>query len=312
MNCSKQTTNPAQTALLLSCLLATGAGWTPVILAEDALIRRTPVPPPLRLTNDGLLKRDPCFLDDGKTIVYCHDVSDSQIQIVQLDVASRQITPFFDATRNKHQIEPAFSASGRFMAFNECTSNLSARLVIRDLSTETDVYITHSGWGGTRSPAISPTDEHVVYAFAEKGPQQLWCVATDGKEKRQLTDSSGICNWPAYTPDGEMLVYADTRENNYEIYMMHVDGSDARRLTENTMMDIRPAVSPDGKQISFTSTRNGNYEIYIMDIDGNNVRRVTHHEERDDYSAWHPDGRLLIVSERAGQFDLYLYDLGQL
>ena len=78
------------------------------------------------------------------------------------------------------------------------------------------------------------------------------------------------------------------------------------------MMDIRPAVSPDGKQISFTSTRNGNYEIYIMDIDGNNVRRVTHHEERDDYSAWHPDGRLLIVSERAGQFDLYLYDLGQL
>ena len=198
------------------------------------------------------------------------------------------------------------------MAFNECTSNLFARLIIRGLLTETDVYITHSAWRGTRSPAISPTDEHVVYAFAEKGPQQLWRVATDDKEKRQLTDSPGIYNWPAHTPDGEMLVYADTRENNYEIYMMHVDGSGARRLTENTIMDIRPGVSPDGKQISFTSTRNGNSEIYIMDIDGKNVCRVTHHEERDDYSGWHPDGCLFMVSERAGQFDLYLYDLGQL
>jgi Tol biopolymer transport system component len=43
-----------------------------------------------------------------------------------------------------------------------------------------------------------------------------------------------------------------------------------------------------------------------MRADGTQVRRLTRHPERDDYAAWHPDGRhLVVVSERAGKFDLY-------
>jgi Tol biopolymer transport system component len=39
------------------------------------------------------------------------------------------------------------------------------------------------------------------------------------------------------------------------------------------------------------------------------VRRLTNHEERDDFARWHPDGRrLLLISERAGEFDLYMMD----
>ena len=47
-----------------------------------------------------------------------------------------------------------------------------------------------------------------------------------------------------------------------------------------------------------------------MQADGSQVRRVTEHAERDDYPTWHPDGkRLVIVSERDGQHDLYLVDV---
>jgi Tol biopolymer transport system component len=51
-------------------------------------------------------------------------------------------------------------------------------------------------------------------------------------------------------------------------------------------------------------------EIYVMQADGSKQQRVTDHPETDDYPTWHPDGRrLLTVSERNGQFDLYLIDV---
>ena len=61
-----------------------------------------------------------------------------------------------------------------------------------------------------------------------------------------------------------------------------------------------------------TSARDGNLEIYVIDADGTNLRRITNHPDRDDFPVWHPDGRqLLIVSERAGDSDLYLIDIGE-
>jgi Tol biopolymer transport system component len=47
-----------------------------------------------------------------------------------------------------------------------------------------------------------------------------------------------------------------------------------------------------------------------MNLDGSHVQRITNSEERDDYPAWHSAGKQLVtVSERDGEFDLYLYDV---
>ncbi|MEM7475076.1 MAG: hypothetical protein AAF483_08795 [Planctomycetota bacterium] len=261
---------------------------------------------PERVTRDGTFKRDPRFLD-AERIVYCYDEAPDLIRMMRVSVEVGEPEVVFNDAGDKHHIEPCYSPNGRYVVFTECTGNLTAKLVLRDLETSKDAYITHKGRGGTRSPCFSPSSDLVVYAFAETGPQQLWSVKPDGTDKKQLSQTEGISNWPTFTPDGKRLVFSNSRENNYEIYSMQLDGGDEKRLTENTLMDIRPSVSPDGQRIAFTSTRDGNYEIYVMNIDGTNVRRVTHTEERDDYPAWHPDGRRLVfVGERAGKYDLYL------
>ena len=278
-----------------------------LLLAGFALQGILDAADPARLTDDGVNKRDPQFVEHGRYLVYCVDDGPDLIRMLRMDMATRVTRPVFDDAGNKHQLEPSFSTDGRFVAFTECTGNLTARLVIRDLEQKKDAAVTHGGRGGTRSPVVSPDGKRVVYAFAETGPQQLWSVDTNGQDKQQLTQCSGISNWPSFTPDGKTIVFSNSRENNYEIYAMSADGSNDRRLTTNSIMDIRPVVSPDGRQIAFVSTRAGNYEVYVMNIDGTNVRRLTHSEERDDYPAWHPNGReLVIVSERDGEFDLYL------
>lgn len=263
-----------------------------------------------RVTQDGTLKRDPRFVDEGGAVVYCYDETPDLIRMMKIRLGDTEANPVFAESGNRHHIEPRYSPDGKYVVFTECTGNLSARLVIRNLSETKDAYITHAGRGGTRSPCFTPASDLVVYAFAETGPQQLWSVKPDGSDKKQITECEGISNWPTVTPDGKRVVYSNSRENNYEIYSMNLDGTDEQRLTTNELMDIRPAVSPDGRRIAFTSTRDGNYDIYVMDIDGKNVQRITDSEEREDYPAWHPDSsRLVFVGERAGRFDLFVAEV---
>lgn len=287
MNCCKAA------ILVMTLLLAPDLG-----LGEQPLARR--------LTHDGLLKRDPHFIRGGAELIYCYDESPDLIRMMRLDPKTGKSEPFFQDSGNKHHIEPKVSPDGRYMSFTECTGNLTAQLVIRHLTTGKDAYVRHSGRGGTRSPVFTPDGKRVVYAFAETGPQQLWSVNLEGKDKKQLSQVEGICNWPTITPDNKRLVFANSRENNYEIYVVNRDGSNEQRLTQNQTMDIRPSVSPDGTRIAFTTARDGNYEIYVMNLDGSGVKRLTNHPERDDYPTWHPNGReLVVVSERNGEFDLY-------
>jgi len=262
-----------------------------------------------RLTTDGSNKRDPVFIDGGTTLVYGIDENRDLIRLKQLDLDTLQPKPYYESA-NRHHVEVAFSRDGRYVSYTECTGNLTAQFVIKDLQEKKDYFVKHSGRGGTRSPAFAPDNSVVVYAFAEKGPQQLWSVDMEAKNKKQLTQCEGISNWPSFTPDGKTIIFSNTRENNYEIYSMDANGSNEKRLTENTIMDIRPVVSPNGKQIAFTSLRNGFYNVYVMNIDGTDVRQVTDSEERDDYPTWHPDGkRLALVSERKGKFDLYMVEV---
>ena len=290
----------------MSCFKKTLTLLAIVVIASSTLTAGEPV----RLTDDGTNKRDPIFVDGGKTLVYCYDETTALIRMMTMTMADRSIKPMFSDAGDKHHLEPSISPDRKWIVYTQCTGNLTARLVIRSLVEKKESYITHGGRGGTRSPAFSPNSKLIVYAFAETGPQQLWSVDTNGQQKKQITQTEGVSNWPTFTPDGKSIVFANSRENNYEIYSMKLDGTKERRLTNNRLMDIRPSISPDGKRIAFVSTRDGNYEVYVMNFDGTGVTRITNSEERDDYPSWHPNGRqLVMVSERDGLFDLYLVDV---
>ena len=265
---------------------------------------------PVRLTNDGLIKRDVSYMADGKHISYVWLENPAQLRLMKLNVQTKIVEPLHkDVT--KTEFEPAFSSDGQHYTFIQSRGNLSLALVIRNLQTGKQTEIPPGGgFSGLRSPAFSADGKRVLYAYPVGGRQHLFSVDLAAKDRKQLTDSPGVNNWPDCSPDGKQIVFSSTRDGNYDVYIMDSDGTNVKRLTTNPRQDIRPRFSPDGKQITFTSTRDGNYEIYVINTDGSNLRRVTNHLERDDYPAWHPDGkRLLVVSERAGKHDLYLVDV---
>ena len=146
-----------------------------------------------RITFDGSNKRDPIFIAQGKTLVYCLDQTDDLIRAVSLDLSDPDSAPvpLFDDDRS-HQTELAYSPDERFVSFSECVGNLTGKLVIRDLGAKKDVIIKHSGRGAYRTPVFAVDGKRVIYAFAEKAPCNFGrCILKGGtkNKSRKLTGS---------------------------------------------------------------------------------------------------------------------------
>ena len=287
---------------MVVALLVTVYGLGPLRAAE---------PEPLRLTDDGLVKTSPRFVDrSGSELVYVVEDTAVRMRLMRLQFdagmpidSGSPIHP--DETRS--EFEPAYSPDGGMLSFVQSRGNLNLVIMIKELATMREAVIdVGGGFAGPRSPAFTPDGKRVVYSMADESRQHLYIVPSEGGTPRRIVDSQGVNNWPDVAPDGKTLVFGSSRDADYELYAANIDGTNPRRLTYRPGLDARPRFSPDGKRIAYTSIRDGNYDLYVMNADGTGERRLTSHPERDDYATWHPDGkRLVFVGERDGKHDLY-------
>jgi TolB protein len=268
-----------------------------------------PAAEPLRLTRDGTKKMTPTFIDRGDTLVYATHARPNLVALMQVSVRDGARERVLPKVVN-HQLDPAFSPDGRYLAYSRTATSPQSELVIRDRREQRDaIYRPGDSRATVRYPCFSPDGSHVVFGVSDVGGQQVAVVDLKGQGFTILAPSAGISGWPAYSPDGKRIAFASSRDGDLEIYVMGTDGSELRRLTRSNGRDLRPAWSPDGKRIAFTSSRDGNEEIYLIDADGSNPRNLTHHPGRDTDPAWHPDGRrIAFVSDRDGQSDIYLIE----
>ena len=94
----------------------------------------------------------------------------------------------------------------------------------------------------------SPLNQIVTYS-GEPWNRELFLMAADGSNMRQLTPAGGNSQGPSFSPDGKWVAftaYFDTYGDIHgcEIYIMRVDGSDLRRLTNNDYCDYQPRWGP--------------------------------------------------------------------
>lgn len=173
--------------------------------------------------------------------------------------------------------------------------------------------IMRSTDGGDTWAAWEPP---VAFVSDRSGNREVYTMAQDGAEPRQVTFDPAADEAPAWSPAWSYIAFQSERSGNWDIFSTRstcADGATegdsacvARQLTDNPADDLLPAWAPDGRSIAFVSTRDGNPEIYVMNQDGSNQRRLTFDPAGDWRPVWMPDSRhILFTSDRAGNNDIY-------
>ena len=82
---------------------------------------------------------------------------------------------------------------------------------------------------------------------------QVWMVATDGSQPRQLTFSKEGATQPKWRPDGKQLAFVRTVDGKPQIFLSGFDGGEAMQLTKFKYGAGNPEWSKDGKRLIFTA-----------------------------------------------------------
>jgi Tol biopolymer transport system component len=171
---------------------------------------------------------------------------------------------------------------------------------------------------GVDAPAPRPEARIVLAAMLdttpETGPQcnnrgdtEIFTVAPDGSDLRQLTDNRMHESTPAWSPDHSRIVFARRppmhRDPGYDtdLFVMRPGGTHARRLTGGGPNDRDPAWSPNGGRIAFLRQypeapgRVGSADrlaMMVVRTDGSGLERLGKPQRNvgDPTPTWSPDG----------------------
>lgn len=160
-------------------------------------------------------------------------------------------------------------------------------------------------------PWMSGDGTRIAFDGIRAERSEIFLMAGDGSEVRQLTRGPGNNACPALSSDGRLIAFVSDRDSQMEIYVLDLNTGIERRLTDHPGTDMDPAFSPDGTRIAFTSDRRGKFEIYEMNLDGSGLRRLTEAGDFDIQPVYSPDGRW-IAFERDGNIAAVHRETGKL
>lgn len=152
--------------------------------------------------------------------------------------------------------------------------------------------------GGRSASATWSPDGKIVYdERGGRGEKNIWVMAPDGSNARQLTVNMGLINEsPKVTPDGRYIVLI-SRDVSPHLWRMDIDGNNPKQVT-NSPRDLLQVGSPE-------FTRDGQWVIYgkwgpewgiwKVPIEGGDPIQLNH-TPYAAFPAVSPDGKMLAYT----------------
>jgi len=111
------------------------------------------------------------------------------------------------------------------------------------------------------SPQLSPDGKTIAFTVTEYDLRdstkdgQIWLMASDGSNLRQLTSNDETVSHPRWSPSGKSILYVakDSITDKKQSYSINVDSREVTQLTSFAMGVSSPSWTPNGKSLVFTS-----------------------------------------------------------
>lgn len=195
---------------------------------------------------------------------------------------------------------------------------------------DSEIYVMNADGSGQRRltrqpgddshPHWSPDGARIVFNSARTTPDltadwakqhiEIFTMAADGSDVRQVTRFRTVSTYPQFSPDGNKIAFRRTLDEpafqwdltmsarNSEVFVMNADGSNPVNVSKSASYDGWPAWSPDGATIVFSSNRAGPANIgqlYAVDPDGGNLRKLTDGPGSFVQPSWSRNGKLIYA-----------------
>jgi Tol biopolymer transport system component len=199
--------------------------------------------------------------------------------------------------------DPDVSPDGRYVVFtNRSGSSNESWIVRKDLRTGEVLNLTSSTIGTTPAGDVrarfSPDGRQIAFVSAVGEATQIFVMAPDGQNVRQVTQDDYVNLDPAWSPDGKWLVYTSYRGPGSPVVEgdagIALDGTrrvkvrdwnlvklnleNKQQVTLVSQPDVaafRPVWSPDGSRIAMIAFgRSKEPDIYVVGTDGRNLRPI--------------------------------------
>ena len=234
--------------------------------------------------------------------------------------------------------DPALSPEGTFLAYtlgwvDEESLGARSRIMLMDLGNGSCKEVTDGEKDS--APKFSPDGSRLAFLRPVDGdPAQVWAMAADGGEAKQLTQAAkGVFDY-AWSPDGKTMVVCgdvdpeesdqdaqdklprvtvvrrvryryDTLgwrgDSHFHLSVLDLESLESRQITDGDWDDTAPVWSPDGSQIAFMSGRRDDRdilalsEVYTVPAAGGEPKLMSEGLFSVGALTWSPDGRRLAV-----------------
>jgi dipeptidyl aminopeptidase/acylaminoacyl peptidase len=191
-----------------------------------------------------------------------------------------------------------------------------------------------AGKKSSTGPRWSPDGSQIAFISDRDGKRQIYAIAAEGGEARQLSKSETPVTAFHWSPDGKSIAYvapdAETkaekdRHDKYgdfeivktdrtmsHLWLLPLDGK-AAALTATQDFSVGGfSWSPDGARIAFAATTHpalafsGTSDLYVVDVASRAVNHIVSTKGPDRNPIWSPDSRE-IAFETANGVDFWMF-----
>ncbi len=180
---------------------------------------------------------------------------------------------------------------------------------------------TRGGCSGT--PRFSPDGAWIAYSAGLEGNVDVWAIPAVGGEPRRLTWHPGADLVQDWTPDGKAVLFTSGRSVHTprftQLFTVPLAGGMPTRLPIPNA--ARATYSPDGSHLVYNPLsdafrqwkhyRGGTASrLWIYRVKDHEVTQIPQPEGRcNDIDPMWIGGKVFFVSDRAGEFNLFSYDV---
>ncbi len=180
-----------------------------------------------------------------------------------------------------------------------------------------------TGMAYDSQPRFSPDGERVVFVSDRDGSENLWTIAVDGSDPRQLTREKAKVEFasPDFSHDGSHVVVSRTTWGlgTFELWAYHVDGGKGVQITQakpngnsdwtNRLNSIGAVYGPDGRYLYFARKTGGfgynlrfpQWQIVRRDLRTGEEDLLTQAQGSAFRPVLSPDGQQLVYATRHEQ-----------